>query len=356
MASSPGPAAALHPPPGAQRGGGLPALCPPAAPRTPARGWVRATRVRGPLSPSVPPPALPARCRGLAMGVLWARGSLPGGGSGGWSRGSGAGGRPWGMLRSGALGGYWGALGPEAEGEAGSVGTIRIGKRWSSAPALPPFICSCSHRGLAELRLNTGVFYPSVCLASRWARARVWVPRWPVARGAALAPSLFSVEARLVLLPFGGVTSQLGSWRRFLVKHLFLQGPGAAVTTSGATWPLGAGMAHPTLSCLGNAGTVVVVWGSGSAPAWVLLSLVPQVAFPWAGNLPGSGDPSVAGRVLVPWYRSLLAKAGQSLRCSVDTGLGTGSGKSLPTSRSRSLFQAWTGTGEESQLLRAEHM
>lgn len=131
------------------------------------------------------------------------------------------------------------------------------------------------------------------------------------------------------------------------MEHLFLQAPGAAVAVPGVPWPLRADMACPSLSCLENASAVVTVWGGGPAPAWVLLGLALQVAFPWAGSVPCSGDLATAGRDLVPWYRPLLAKAGQGLSC----GVGTGSGKSpclcpcplLAAGVCFRLGQAWGG-------------
>lgn len=105
---------------------------------------------------------------------------------------------------------------------------------------------------------------------------------------------------------------------------------------------LGADSAHLSLSCLGSMDAMVVRWAGGSAPAQMLLCLALQVAFPWAGNVPCSVDLAVVGMVLLPWHRLLVAKVelwhGHRLwKAPVPV--------SVPTSHSRSFFQAWTGVG-----------
>lgn len=72
--------------------------------------------------------------------MLWAMGSVPGGWQGQQrvALGKQVLGRLWGMLAKQCPWGWRNMLGLEAGGEAGSVGTNRIGKCWSSVSALPP--------------------------------------------------------------------------------------------------------------------------------------------------------------------------------------------------------------------------
>lgn len=147
----------------------------------------------------------------------------------------------------------------------------------------------------------------------------MWVPLWLVARGARLTPSLFSGEAGLVSLPSGGLKEVSGG------APLLASSCGGCDHIWG-TRPLGADTACPSLSHLGNARSLLTVWGGGLVPAQVPLGLAPWVAFPWAESVTRSGDMATA--VLLPWHRPLLAKAKQSLSCGMDTGLVTDSGKS----------------------------
>ena len=137
--------------------------------------------------------------------------------------------------------------------------------------------------------------------------------------------------------------------------HLFLQAPGAAVTTSGAPgrwmqtqpvppsptwetqapWSWGGVVAQPLLRCCW-------VWHCG----WLSPG---QGAFPTLGTRP------LRAGSRWPWHRPLLTKAGQSLSCGVDTGLESPR-VCVPAHFSQQEFVPGLDRhGEESQLLRAEH-